>query len=75
MENERESITQVRVGLYRKALDQLRKENELAEREAERTKEAEDQSPKETDAETAKKADEARPDRDRPAAHGRSDKA
>lgn len=59
MENERESITQLRVGLYRKALAELREENELAEREAERTKEAEAQSAKDSDVETAKKADEA----------------
>ena len=70
MENERESITQVRVGLYRKALDQLREENELAEREAERTKEAEAQSAKDTDAEAATKAGEGGSDRD-----GGSDKA
>jgi len=75
MENERESITQVRVGLYRKALDQLREENELAEREAERTKEAEARSAKDPDAETATKADKAGSDRDRQAAHGSSDKA
>lgn len=48
MEKERESITQMRVGLYRKALNQLREDNELAEREAE-LKEAEARSGKEPD--------------------------
>lgn len=76
MENEPESVTDVRVRLYRKALDQLREENELAERKAEQTKEAEAQSAKGTDTKMAKGADEAGPDHtDRSARHGSSDKA
>ena len=58
MENEPESITQLRVRMYNKALAELREENALAEREAERTKEAEAQSGKDSDVETAKKAEE-----------------
>ena len=34
MENERESVTETRVRLYRKALEQLREENERKEAEA-----------------------------------------
>ncbi len=41
METERESITQMRVRMYNKALAQQREENELAEREAEQAAEAE----------------------------------
>jgi hypothetical protein len=58
MKNEPESVTDVRVRLYRKALAQLREENELAEREAERTKEAEEQSAKEPKTETAEGPEE-----------------
>lgn len=47
MENERESVTQTRVRLYRKALDQLREENELKEAEAQSAKEPNAQSEKE----------------------------
>ena len=41
MENEPESVTDTRVRLYRKALAQLREENEAKEREAQLTEEAE----------------------------------
>jgi len=47
MENERESVTQTRVRLYRKALDQLREENELKEARAQSAKEPNAQSQKE----------------------------
>ena len=47
METEPESITDIRVRMYREALDQQRKKNELAEREAEQAKEAEAATAKE----------------------------
>jgi hypothetical protein len=47
METERESITQMRVRMYNKALAQQREENELAERKAEQAKEAEAEAAKE----------------------------
>ena len=47
MENERESVTQTRVRLYRKALDQLREENESKEKEAQSAKEPGAESEKE----------------------------
>jgi hypothetical protein len=50
METERESITQMRVRMYREALAQQREENELAEREAEKAKEAEAETGKEPEA-------------------------
>ena len=69
METERESITQMRVRMYREALAQQREENELAEREAEQAKES-----KEAKAETAKEPEEPGSDRAQAAAHDNSDK-
>jgi NADH/NAD ratio-sensing transcriptional regulator Rex len=66
MENERKSVTQTRVDLYRKALGQLREENEAKAKEAELTKEAE--------ADSAKEQDE-RSERAQSTAHEDSDKA
>ena len=67
METERESITQMRVRMYRKALAQKREENDLVEREAEQAKEAE--------AKTAKEPEEQGSDRAQAAAHESNDKA
>jgi NADH/NAD ratio-sensing transcriptional regulator Rex len=49
MEAEPESVTQTRVSLYRKALAQLREENEAKAQEAELTKEAQTDSAKRQD--------------------------
>lgn len=49
MEDERESVTQTRVRLYRKALDQLREENESKEKEAQSAKKPDAESEKEPD--------------------------
>lgn len=67
METERESITQMRVRMYREALAQQREENELAEREAEQAKQ--------TEAEAAKEPDEPVSDSAHSTAHESSDKA
>lgn len=67
METERESITQMRVRMYREALAQQRAENELAEREAEHAKEAK--------ADAAKEPDEPDFDHAHSSAHEDSDKA
>jgi len=66
MQTERESITQMRVRMYREALAQQREENELAEREAVQAKEAE--------AASAKEPEEPGSDRAQAAAHDNSDK-
>jgi hypothetical protein len=67
METERESITQMRVRMYRDALARQREENDLAERETEQAKEAE--------AEAAKEPKGPESDGARAAAHVTSDKA
>ena len=66
METEPESITQMRVRMYREALAQQREENELAEREAEQAKKAE--------AEAAKEPNGPQSDSAHAAAHESSDK-
>ena len=70
MENRPESVTDVRVRLYREALDQLREENELAEREAAATKEPEEQSAKEPNDETGEAREPIDEDSEAPAAPG-----
>ena len=67
MENERESITQTRVRLYREALAQQREENAL--------KEAEAQSAKEPDPESEKEPDGPGSDRGHSTAHEGSEQA
>jgi hypothetical protein len=67
MENEPESITQTRVRLYRKALDQQREENAA--------KEAEARSAKKPGSETAEGQDEPGSDRADSTAHEDSDRA
>ena len=67
MENERESITQTRVRLYREALAQQREENEL--------KEAEAQSANEPDAESEKEPNGPGSDRGHTTANEGSDQA
>jgi len=56
MENENESITQTRVRLYRKALDQLREDNESKEAQAGSAKEPGAESDKEPSRDGSDKA-------------------
>lgn len=67
MENERESITQTRVRLYNKALDQLREENAAKEAEAAAAKKKEAEAEREPEGRGSDRADTT--------AHEGSDKA